>query len=132
MLGVAFAVTESNGLAMVADVAPAGLLGTAYGILGCGISFFLLFAYNLVVYAMRTGEIAVVAPFRYSLILLALPVGYWGWGDVPNGLASLGIGVVIAAGIYMLHREREAARRARAVVRGAAVLPEPAWERPIT
>jgi len=42
-LGIAFAVTESNGLAMVAEVAPSSLLGTSYGLVGCGISAALLF-----------------------------------------------------------------------------------------
>jgi MFS family permease len=43
LLGVVFAVTESNGLAMIADVSPSGLLGTAYGLVGVGTSFCMLF-----------------------------------------------------------------------------------------
>ncbi len=81
-----------------------------------GSAFFLLFAYNLVIYAMRTGEIAVVAPFRYTLVLLALPLGYVVWGDVPNQLAMAGIAIVVAAGLYMLHRERLAMRAHRQTV----------------
>ena len=34
--------------------------------------------------AMRTGEIAVVAPFRYSIILWAVLSGYLVWGEVPD------------------------------------------------
>ena len=34
--------------------------------------------------AMRTGEIAVVAPFRYSLIVWAIASGYIVWGEVPD------------------------------------------------
>jgi len=56
-LGVAFAVTESNGLAMIAEVSPPSLLGTSYGLLGCAISSFLLFEPYLVGYIhLHTGH----------------------------------------------------------------------------
>jgi hypothetical protein len=41
-LGVAYAVTESNGLAMVAVTSRASSLGTAYGLVGCGVSLALV------------------------------------------------------------------------------------------
>jgi len=75
-----------------------------------GASVCLYFAYYLGIVAMRVGEIAVVAPFRYSLILLALLLSYLLWGHVPNALAMFGIFVVCGAGIYLLHRERVAVR----------------------
>jgi len=43
LLGVSFALTESNGLAMIADCSPSGLLGTAYALVGVGTSVCLLF-----------------------------------------------------------------------------------------
>lgn len=70
----------------------------------------LYFAYYLGIVAMRTGEIPVVAPFRYALILLALLLGYLLWGDIPDAISFLGIGVVTGAGLYLLHRERVTAR----------------------
>ena len=71
----------------------------------------LLFAYNLVIYAMRTGELSAVSPFRYTLIPVAMLLGYLIWGDVPDMLAMLGIGLVAAAGLYALYRESVASRR---------------------
>jgi drug/metabolite transporter (DMT)-like permease len=62
---------------------------------------------------LRTGEIAVVAPFRYVPVPLALLLGYWLWGDVPDAIAALGIALVLAAGLYTLHRERASLRKAR-------------------
>lgn len=50
ILGCIFAVTESNGLAMIAEVSPMESLGSAYGLLGCGISLALLFEPALVGY----------------------------------------------------------------------------------
>lgn len=80
----------------------------------------LLFAYNLVIYAMRTGELSAVSPFRYTLIPVALLLGYLLWGDVPDALAMTGIGLVAAAGLYALYRESLASRRVTATARGSA------------
>ena len=66
----------------------------------------LYFAYYLGIVAMRTGEIAVVAPFRYTLIILALTLGYLIWGHVPDPTSFAGIAIICGAGIYLVHRER--------------------------
>jgi drug/metabolite transporter (DMT)-like permease len=66
----------------------------------------LFFAANtLIIVALRTGEIAVVAPFRYVAAPFSVVLGYWWWGHIPDLLAYTGIGLVIAAGLYTLHRE---------------------------
>jgi drug/metabolite transporter (DMT)-like permease len=70
-----------------------------------------LIANTFIITALRTGEIAVVAPFRYVAAPLSILLGYWWWGDVPDTLAFVGIGLVIAAGIYTLHRERASLKR---------------------
>jgi drug/metabolite transporter (DMT)-like permease len=82
-----------------------------------------LFVANiLIITALRTGEIAVVAPFRYVAAPLAILLGYWWWGDIPDALAFVGIALVIGAGLYTLHRERHGltARSAPAPERTAA------------
>jgi drug/metabolite transporter (DMT)-like permease len=66
------------------------------------------FAYYFGVVAMRIGEIAVVAPFRYSLVLLAILLSWCIWGHVPDALSSFGIVIICGAGLYLLHRERVA------------------------
>jgi len=73
-----------------------------------------LFVANIaMITGLRTGEISVVAPFRYAPVPLSLALGYWWWGDVPDALAFLGIGLVVAAGLYTLHRERAGLGAAR-------------------
>ena len=62
--------------------------------------------------AMRTGEIAVVAPFRYSIILWAIAAGFLVWGEVPDLASWLGIAIVSAAGLYTFLREQRLARMA--------------------
>jgi drug/metabolite transporter (DMT)-like permease len=66
-----------------------------------------------IVAAMRTGEIAVVAPFRYSIILWAVVVGFALWGEVPDAWTWIGIAVVTGAGVYTILRENRMARARR-------------------
>jgi drug/metabolite transporter (DMT)-like permease len=67
---------------------------------------FLFVANTFIIVGLRTGEIAVVAPFRYVAAPLSILLGWWWWSDMPDALAFLGIGMVIAAGLHILHRER--------------------------
>lgn len=71
-------------------------------------------AYYFGIVAMRIGDITVVAPFRYALIVYALIMSYFVWGDVPDAISLLGIAIVCGAGLYLLYRER-AARAAKPV-----------------
>jgi drug/metabolite transporter (DMT)-like permease len=93
----------SAGWSLVQPWKPAGwpqlaLLGVA--------SVFLSGGYYLVTIAMRSGEMSVIAPFRYAGLLFAVVLGYLVWGDVPNALAWSGIALLVGAGLYMLHGAR--------------------------
>lgn len=55
--------------------------------------------------AFRYAEAAVASPFRYSAIVWAGLFGYLIWGDVPDIWAVTGTGIIIASGLYILHRE---------------------------
>jgi drug/metabolite transporter (DMT)-like permease len=81
-------------------------------------SIAVFFAYYLGIVAMRIGEIAVVAPFRYSVILLALLLGYLIWGFVPDTISLAGIAIVIGSGLYLLRRERAILASKRALISG--------------
>jgi drug/metabolite transporter (DMT)-like permease len=74
---------------------------------------FVFVATTFMTVGLRTGEIAVVAPFRYVPVPLALLLGFWLWGDVPDWIAALGIALVLGAGLYTLHRERASLKRMR-------------------
>jgi drug/metabolite transporter (DMT)-like permease len=65
--------------------------------------------YFLLIRAMRSGEMSLIAPFRYTGLLFALLLGWWLWGDVPNALAFVGIALLVAAGLYMLMGQRKGA-----------------------
>ena len=80
----------------------------------------LFLANTFIIVALRTGEIAVIAPFRYVPVPLALALGYWWWGDVPDAIAFAGIGLVLAAGLFTLHRERGSLKAApRPAIKGS-------------
>lgn len=68
---------------------------------------FLLGGYYFIIDAMRHGEVAVVAPFRYSVIVWAILAGILMFGETPDRTALLGTAVVIAAGVYTFLRERK-------------------------
>ncbi len=70
--------------------------------------------YYSIITAMRRGEIAVVSPFRYTATLIAVVSGYIGFNEIPDGVTACGILIVMAAGLYTLHRERVRMRDRRA------------------
>jgi drug/metabolite transporter (DMT)-like permease len=75
-----------------------------------GAAVFLIGGYYFIIEAMRHGEVAVVSPFRYSVIVFALVAGWFIWRETPDALAVTGLVVVLAAGLYTFHRERVVGR----------------------
>jgi len=67
----------------------------------CGI-----FAYNALTIAMRTGEISVVTPFRYTRLVFAMVFGILVFGERPDALTLAGSALIVASGIYTLTRSR--------------------------
>ena len=82
-----------------------GLMLSALGVSG---------GYYGAIVAMRAGEISVVAPFRYSGMLVALMWGYVIFGEIPDRMTWLGIVIVVTAGVYTFHRESVRRREAEA------------------
>lgn len=54
----------------------------------------------------RHAEVAVIAPFEYSSILLALLIGYFVFSEVPTPLMLSGVVLIITAGVIIILRER--------------------------
>ncbi|SDY27617.1 Permease of the drug/metabolite transporter (DMT) superfamily [Citreimonas salinaria] len=69
--------------------------------------------YYSITAASRTGEVAVVTPFRYTRLPFALLVGWVFFTEVPDALTYVGAALIIASGIYTFLRERRLARLAR-------------------
>lgn len=67
---------------------------------------FLNIGYFLLITATRDADMTVIAPFRYMGLLTAVFLGFWVWGDIPNALAWLGMGLLVAAGLIMIRISR--------------------------
>lgn len=67
---------------------------------------------SLVVRALDLAEVVVLAPVHYSMILWGT---FWGWlvfAELPDGWTLTGAAIIVATGLYTLHRERLAKVRA--------------------
>jgi len=60
----------------------------------------------LLIAAHRLAPASVLSPFIYSQLAWTVGLGYVVFGDVPNRWTMAGAAVVIASGLYLLHRER--------------------------
>ena len=67
---------------------------------------FLFVGYLFSVMTMRIGEMAFVSPFRYTILIWALILGWAAFGDIPDLWTGLGALIVVAAGLYTFFRER--------------------------
>ncbi|MBZ9795799.1 DMT family transporter [Mesorhizobium sp. ES1-4] len=57
--------------------------------------------------AYRHAEASVVAPFEYTSMVLGVVVGYLVFGDVTSSSTLVGGVIVVAAGIFIIWRERQ-------------------------
>ncbi|MEL7164348.1 MAG: DMT family transporter [Pseudomonadota bacterium] len=67
-------------------------------------------AHLLMTWSLRYAPGATLAPLQYLEIPVATLIGFIVFSDFPDGLALAGIGVTIAAGLYIVMRERAIAR----------------------
>ena len=95
-------------LGWIADVPMIGVVGFGLtdGFLLIAIGILGTVAHLLMTWALRFAPSATLAPMQYLEIPFATLVGYLMFGDLPNGLAALGIVVTMAAGLYVVFRER--------------------------
>ena len=63
-------------------------------------------AYNALTIAMRTGEVSVVTPFRYTRLLFAMLLGMLVFGERPDLMTLLGSALIVASGAYSLLQSR--------------------------
>lgn len=81
----------------------------AWVIAGVGVTGFL--GQVAITEAFRSGEASVVAPFEYSALAWGLGLDLLIWGVLPDGWTFVGAGIIVASGLYLVHRERVLGRR---------------------
>lgn len=60
----------------------------------------------LVILAYERVRAATLAPFGYFEIVTSTLLGFFIFGDLPDGFTWLGIAIIVASGIYISNRER--------------------------
>lgn len=69
------------------------------------VAFFQGTAHFLLIETFRYAEAKTVAPFKYASILWAMLIGYLVWGETPDAWIVGGGTLIVASGLYILHRE---------------------------
>ncbi|MCZ4279686.1 DMT family transporter [Kiloniella laminariae] len=71
-----------------------------------GSAAFIMLVHISIIMAMRCGEVAFVTPFRYSLLVWAIALGYLVFDEIPDRWTLTGSAIVVATGIYSLWRQQ--------------------------
>lgn len=61
----------------------------------------------LISQAYRVAEAAVVAPFEYLALPIAIAAGYLIFGEVPDGVTFVGIALILGSGLFIIWREAQ-------------------------
>lgn len=80
------------------------LLLLALGVIGT-------LAHLFMTWSLRFAPASTLAPMQYLEIPIGTAIGWMIFSDLPNGLAALGICITVAAGLYIILRERRLATR---------------------
>ncbi|MEQ8603371.1 MAG: DMT family transporter [Marivibrio sp.] len=75
-----------------------------------GAAVFIFFGYLFSIMTMRQGEVAFVAPFRYTNLIWAILLGLFVFGEVPDVYMMTGAAIVVGTGLYTFYRERRLQR----------------------
>jgi drug/metabolite transporter (DMT)-like permease len=70
-----------------------------------GIGLAAALGHYLLILAFERAPASVLAPLGYSEMVMAVLIGYFGFGDLPDRWTWLGIAIVVGSGTYVLLRE---------------------------
>ena len=108
-LGFAVVVTAGLALSLLGGaptLPPVHALASVGGAAGFGVA-----AYLALTLAMRTGEVSVVTPFRYTRLVFAVIIGVVIFAERPDAMTLAGAALIAGSGIYTLLRSRRRGTR---------------------
>jgi drug/metabolite transporter (DMT)-like permease len=76
-----------------------------------GVGFWGAVSHICMTYALTFAPSATIVPLHYFEIVTSVALGYAVFGDFPDAVTWTGIAVICGSGLYVIHRERLAARR---------------------
>jgi drug/metabolite transporter (DMT)-like permease len=94
------------GAGMLAVTGGARTVSLGEGVILFGAVVFGTAGYWAVTKATRTGEVSVVAPFRYSRLVFSMSLGIVFLAERPDPLTLVGAALIVASGLYAFARER--------------------------
>jgi drug/metabolite transporter (DMT)-like permease len=102
------------GLGMVAASGEVQMVTGWEALVLLGAAVFGTAGYWAVTAATRTGEVAVVAPFRYSRLVFSMGLGVLFLAERPDLPTLAGSALIVGSGLYAFARERRAIRASHA------------------
>jgi drug/metabolite transporter (DMT)-like permease len=69
------------------------------------------FAQIVMTQAFRLAEVSILMPFDYTAMIWAASLGWLVWGEVPGANIWIGFALVVASGLYIVHREAQLRRK---------------------
>ncbi len=103
---------NGSGIANLDPLAPQGLQWLWL----LGVGFWAALSHICMTYALKFAPSATLAPLHYFEIVVAVALGYAVFSDFPNRMTWAGIIVIVASGLYLIHRERINARLRRSAI----------------
>jgi drug/metabolite transporter (DMT)-like permease len=94
--------TGGGGIAHLDPVWPQGL---AWAWL-FGVGFWAAASHLCMTFALKFAPASSLAPIHYLEIIMAVSLGYLIFNDFPTALTWVGIAIISASGLYIIHRER--------------------------
>jgi drug/metabolite transporter (DMT)-like permease len=85
-----------------------------------GAAIFVGLATYSIALAFRGVDLSVVAPFRYSYLITSAVAGYFVFSELPDRWSAFGALLIVASGLYALHREAVRRREVTAKTTAAA------------
>lgn len=70
-----------------------------------GVGLFGGIAQVMITEANASAQVSALGPYSYGAILWSMLLGWAVWGDIPGISTLLGAALIVAAGLYILHRE---------------------------
>ncbi len=99
---------DGSGIATLDPVMPQGI----FWLWLFGVGFWAAASHMCMTLALKYAPASTLAPIHYLEIVTAVAIGYWIFGDFPNALTWAGIAIIVASGLYVIHRERATAAKA--------------------